>query len=122
MNPFPIILSAPSGGGKTTIARELLSRRTDLGYSVSCTTRAPRSGEEHGRDYYFLSITEFLRERERNQFAEAAADIGPGFDFEHALACSCTGRNHDREARWLLALGVARQPRERQQRRCAART
>jgi guanylate kinase len=72
MNPFPIILSAPSGGGKTTIARELLNRRTDLGYSVSCTTRAPRPGEEHGRDYYFLSITEFIRERERNQFAEAA--------------------------------------------------
>lgn len=72
MNPFPIILSAPSGGGKTTIARELLRRRTDLGYSVSCTTRAPRPGEEHGRDYNFLSITEFLRERERNQFAEAA--------------------------------------------------
>lgn len=72
MNPFPIILSAPSGGGKTTIARELLTRRTDLGYSVSCTTRSPRPGEEHGRDYYFLSLTEFIRERERNHFAEAA--------------------------------------------------
>ena len=72
MNPFPIILSAPSGGGKTTIARELLGRRSDLGYSVSCTTRQPRPGEEHGRDYYFLSISEFIRERERNAFAEAA--------------------------------------------------
>jgi len=72
VNPFPIILSAPSGGGKTTIARELLRRRSDLGYSVSCTTRQPRKGEVHGEDYYFLSLTEFIRERERNAFAEAA--------------------------------------------------
>lgn len=72
MNPFPVILSAPSGGGKTTIARELLRRRSDLGYSVSCTTRKPRAGEEHGQDYYFLSLTEFIEERERNAFAEAA--------------------------------------------------
>lgn len=72
MNPFPIILSAPSGGGKTTIARELLRRRHDLGYSVSCTTRHPRPGEEHGQDYYFLSLTDFIREREKNAFAEAA--------------------------------------------------
>ena len=72
MNPFPIILSAPSGGGKTTIARELLRRRTDLGYSVSCTTRQPRQGEVHGTDYYFMTLTEFIAERERHAFAEAA--------------------------------------------------
>ena len=70
--PFPIILSAPSGGGKTTIARALLARRSDLGYSVSCTTRSPRDGEVHGRDYYFLSRTEFLAEREQGAFAESA--------------------------------------------------
>ena len=72
MNPFPIILSSPSGGGKTTIARELLSRRTDLGYSVSCTTRSPRVGEVDGRDYYFLSRGEFERRREAGEFAESA--------------------------------------------------
>lgn len=72
MNPFPVILSAPSGGGKTTIARELMRRRSDLGYSVSCTTRQPRKGEEHGKDYYFLTLSEFIQERERNGFAEAA--------------------------------------------------
>ena len=72
MNPFPIILSAPSGGGKTTIARELLRRRTDLGYSVSCTTRSPRVGEVEGRDYYFLSLAEFERRRDAGEFAESA--------------------------------------------------
>ena len=72
MNPFPIILSAPSGGGKTTIARELLTRRTDLGYSVSCTTRSPRAGEVDGRDYYFLSRGEFEQRRDAGEFAESA--------------------------------------------------
>jgi len=69
---FPIILSSPSGGGKTTIARELLGRRNDVGYSVSCTTRAPRAGEVDGRDYYFLSRDEFIRRREAGDFAECA--------------------------------------------------
>lgn len=72
MNPFPIILSAPSGGGKTTIAKALLARRADLGYSVSCTTRPPRDGEVEGRDYYFMSRSEFLKERENDAFAESA--------------------------------------------------
>jgi guanylate kinase len=70
--PFPIILSAPSGGGKTTIAHELLRDRSDVGYSVSCTTREPRSGEEEGRDYYFLSRNAFRAARERGEFAEWA--------------------------------------------------
>jgi guanylate kinase len=69
---FPVILSAPSGGGKTTIARALLARRKDLGYSVSCTTRAPRPNEVQGRDYYFMTRSEFLAERERGAFAESA--------------------------------------------------
>jgi guanylate kinase len=72
VSPFPIILSAPSGGGKTTIARALLTRRADLGYSVSCTTRAPRPAEVNGRDYYFISRAEFIAERERGAFAESA--------------------------------------------------
>jgi len=69
---FPIILSAPSGGGKTTIAKELLRTRKDLGYSVSCTTRQPRPGEIQGKDYYFISRSDFLTKRERGEFAESA--------------------------------------------------
>jgi guanylate kinase len=72
MTAFPIILSAPSGGGKTTIAKAILSRRPDIGYSVSCTTRQPRKGEIQGKDYYFLSRSEFLAKRERGEFAESA--------------------------------------------------
>ncbi len=72
MSLFPVILSAPSGGGKTTIAKALLARRADLGYSVSCTTRAPRPGENPARDYYFMSRAEFMAERERGAFAESA--------------------------------------------------
>ena len=70
--PFPIILSSPSGGGKTTIAHELLALREDVGYSVSCTTRPPREGEVNGRDYHFRSGDDFRRGQDAGEFAESA--------------------------------------------------
>ena len=69
---FPIILASPSGGGKTTIAQKLLTARRDVGYSVSCTTRAPREGEVDGRDYHFLSKKDFERGQKAGEFAESA--------------------------------------------------
>ena len=72
MKPVPIILSSPSGGGKTTIAKRLLDARDDIGYSVSCTTRAPRAGEAEGRDYYFRSREAFEGGRKAGEFAESA--------------------------------------------------
>ena len=72
MKPFPIILSAPSGAGKTTIAKQLLMMRDDLGYSVSCTSRPPREGELNGRDYHFVTREEFVVHRERGELAESA--------------------------------------------------
>jgi guanylate kinase len=76
VSPFPIILSSPSGGGKTTIARILLERRSDVGYSVSCTTRPPRPRESQGRDYHFLTVAEFEAARDRGEFAEWAVVHG----------------------------------------------
>ena len=72
MKPFLLVLSAPSGGGKTTIARNLLQGRDDLGYSVSATTRPMREGERDGVDYHFLSREEFVRRRDAGEFLEWA--------------------------------------------------
>ena len=76
MKPFPLVLSSPSGGGKTTIARALLAARDDLGYSVSATTRAPRPGEEDGKDYFFLTREEFQRRVKADEFVEHAEYSG----------------------------------------------
>lgn len=72
MTRLPIVLSAPSGVGKTTIARQLMARRPDIGYSVSCTTRPPRPGERDGVDYHFLADEEFQARVQRGEFAEWA--------------------------------------------------
>jgi guanylate kinase len=76
VNSFPVVLSSPSGGGKTTIARMLLERRGDVGYSVSCTTRPPRPGEREGHDYFFVTADEFEQRRAAGEFAESASVHG----------------------------------------------
>ena len=72
MKRLLLVLSAPSGGGKTTIAKKLLQVRNDLGYSVSATTRAMRNGEKEGVDYHFLKRPEFERRRDAHEFLEWA--------------------------------------------------
>lgn len=67
-----LVLSSPSGAGKTTISRELLKRELNLVMSVSATTRPPRPGEVDGRDYYFKSIAEFEAMAKRGEFLEHA--------------------------------------------------
>ena len=76
MTPFPVVLSSPSGAGKSTIARALLAAREDLGYSVSATTRAPRPGELDGKDYYYLTPEEFDRRVAAGEFVEWAEYSG----------------------------------------------
>lgn len=76
MKAFPLVLSSPSGGGKTTIAQALLAARDDVGYSVSATTRPPRPGEVDGKDYFFLSREEFQRRVAADEFVEHAEYSG----------------------------------------------
>jgi guanylate kinase len=72
VTPRVVILSSPSGGGKTTITKALVERRRDIGYSVSATTRRPRAGEVDGVAYHFVSAAEFDRLVAAGEFLEWA--------------------------------------------------
>jgi guanylate kinase len=65
-----VIISAPSGAGKTTIVNHLLSKNLGLEFSVSATTRAPRGTEKNGKEYYFISPDEFRDKIRKNEFVE----------------------------------------------------
>ncbi|MFY7651387.1 MAG: guanylate kinase, partial [Chitinophagaceae bacterium] len=65
-----IIITAPSGAGKTTITRYLLEKYPDLAFSISATTRKPRGEEKDGVDYYFLPLEEFTQKIKDNAFIE----------------------------------------------------
>ena len=71
-----IVVSGPSGVGKGTIVKTLVKKRADVVESVSCTTREPREGEKHGREYYFLTKEEFLRRIAANDFLEYDEHFG----------------------------------------------
>jgi guanylate kinase len=74
-----VILSGPSGVGKSTVLRELLARYPDqLRLSVSATTRPPRAGEVDGIDYHFLTAEEFARRRTAGDFLECCEVFGHG--------------------------------------------
>ncbi|OQX87339.1 guanylate kinase [candidate division KSB1 bacterium 4484_87] len=71
MDGLLIFLASPSGGGKTTVIKELLRRYPErFVYSISSTTRKPRPGEENGKDYFFLSEEEFRQKIARHEFLE----------------------------------------------------
>ncbi|HKV73330.1 MAG TPA: guanylate kinase [Gemmatimonadales bacterium] len=72
MKPLLLVLSSPSGVGKTTIAERLRAERRDLGRSISATTRSPRGSEKDGVDYHFLSAEEFARREVAGLFLESA--------------------------------------------------
>lgn len=72
-----IVLTAPSGAGKTTIARRLMAEVPGLRFSVSATTRPPREGEAEGVDYFFLSLGEFNEQIEADGFVEYE-EVYPG--------------------------------------------
>jgi guanylate kinase len=76
VTPRVVVLSSPSGAGKTSIAKELLRRRPDLGYSISATTRTPRPKEQDGKDYFFLSPAQFAQRETAGDFLETAEYAG----------------------------------------------
>jgi len=78
-NPLLILISAPSGGGKTTLCRQLLRDRRNMVRAVTCTTRAPRPGEKNGVDYYFLKADDFLRRVQAGNFLEHATVYGNSY-------------------------------------------
>lgn len=69
-------MSAPSGTGKTTLCKQIVQLVPNLWHSVSCTTRQPRPGEEHGREYFFLDDRTFQNMIERQEFVEWARVYG----------------------------------------------
>jgi guanylate kinase len=69
---FPVVIAAPSGVGKTSLARSLVQRTPGLEFSVSATTRPPRPQEQHGRDYYFVDAAEFDQKIARGELLEWA--------------------------------------------------
>lgn len=80
-NPAPllIVVSAPSGAGKTTVAQQLLASGRDISRVVTCTTRAPRPGEQDGVDYYFYDRARFAKAVEAGLFLEHATVFGNSY-------------------------------------------
>jgi len=76
MKKFIVVISAPSGAGKTTVIRGIRERDPRFAYSISATTRPPRSTEVDGRDYFFISEAEFERCLSGGKFAEWAVVHG----------------------------------------------
>lgn len=77
--PLLILISAPSGGGKTTLCQQLLAARPDMKRAITCTTRSPRAGEEDGVDYHFLEPAEFERRVRAGDFIEHATVFGRSY-------------------------------------------
>lgn len=69
---LPIVISAPSGAGKSSIAAQIIKKTSRTVASISCTTRAPRPGEKNGVDYTFLTVDEFKKRIEQGDFLEWA--------------------------------------------------
>ena len=89
------VISAPSGAGKTTLCKEVIDIFPNLRHSVSYTTRPPRNGEVHGRDYFFVGKEEFSRMVEAGEFAEWAEVHGNLYGTSLATLKECRAEGID---------------------------
>lgn len=90
-----IVLSAPSGCGKTTVEKALLRARKNLKRSVSTTTREKRRGELHGRDYFFVTEESFLKKKKKKAFLESARVFGNYYGTPRAYIEKVTRKGDD---------------------------
>lgn len=74
-----VVISAPSGTGKTTLCEQTLTARTNMARAITCTTREPRPGEKDGVDYYFLDASDFLKRVQAGNFLEHATVYGNSY-------------------------------------------
>ncbi len=79
VSPLLVLISAPSGGGKTTLCQQLLVARPSMARAVTCTTRPPRKGEIDGVDYFFLDADSFLKRVQAGNFLEHATVYGNSY-------------------------------------------
>ena len=96
---FPLVLSAPSGAGKTTIANRLRERRHDVAFSVSATTRSPRDGERDGVHYHFVSA------EHRELFKADPIRYAPQFGDNCAMALALGELDEANPENWLISDG-----------------
>lgn len=74
-----VVISAPSGTGKTTLCEQTLAARPNMARAITCTTREPRPGEKDGSDYYFLDAGDFLKRVQAGNFLEHATVYGNSY-------------------------------------------
>ena len=78
-NSLLMVISAPSGGGKTTVCEKMLAANANITRAITCTTRPPRDGERDGVDYFFLAAEDFLRRVQAGNFLEHATVYGNSY-------------------------------------------
>jgi len=93
--PLLIVVSAPSGTGKTTLGNLLLNEFQHMTRSISCTTRPKRQGEVHGRDYYFITLPEYEKCLHRGKFLESASVHGHWYATPRAPVLSALAAGKD---------------------------